>query len=162
MRFTLFALLLLLAACSAGNPKSGKKESISIPDNPPRLTDEGKFIHDDSFQSGILQSCDTTQTFERKTSYGSWHTLKNCKLKFHGISIKEKVISIHKKANGIIDGLRFMVYPDTKYGQHLLTKYQRYSVENEPGICIQYYQSLFPILTIADQSLCDAIRYKQI
>jgi hypothetical protein len=55
-----------------------------------------------------------------------------------------------------------MIPPDTKYGQYLQAKYQQYSVETETGICIQYYQSAFPIVTIADESLCDAIRYKQI
>ena len=162
MRYILLASILLLSACSGINSKNDKNERISATDNPPRLTDEGKFIHDDSFRIGILQSCDSTQTFVRKTSYGSWHKLKDCNFRLHGISINKSEISIHKDQNGTINGLRFMVYPDTKYGQHLLGRYKPHSIDNEPGICIQYYQSTFPILTIADESLCDALRYKHI
>ena len=162
VRFVLFSLLLLLSACSAGKPKSDESEGISMPDNPQRLTDEGKFIHDDSFRSGILRSCHSTQTFERRTSYGSWHKLEGCNFEFHGIKTQNKEFSIHKDPNGIIDGLRFMIHPDTEYGQHLLSRYSQYSVQHEPGICIQYYQHSFPILTIADESHCDAIKYRQI
>lgn len=157
-----FASLLLLSACSAINTQSDNRKEISIPDNPATLTDEGKFIHDESFRIGILQSCDSTQTFESKTTYGSWHKLKDCDFKFHGFSIEKTEVSVHKNVNGLINGLRFMIYPDTEYGEYLSSRYQPYSVDTEPGICIQYYQSTFPILTIADESLCDAIRYKHI
>ena len=159
MRYILFASILLLSACSGINSRN---ERISVTDNPQRLTDEGKFIHDDSFRIGVLQSCDSTQTFERKTSYGSWHKLKDCDFILHGISINKSEISIHKDPNKTINGLRFMVHPDTEYGQYLLERYQPYSVDNEPGICIQYYQSSYPILTITDDSICEAVRYKQI
>ena len=158
MRYTL-ALILLLSACSGINSKN---ERISVTDNPPRFTDEGKFIHDDSFRIGILRSCFSTQTFERRTSYGSWHKLKDCDFRFHGISINKTEISIHKDSNGTINGLSFMVFPGTEYGQHLLNRYKPHSVEYEPGICIQYYQSTLPTLMIADESLCEAVQYKQI
>ena len=161
MRLILLVLFLALSACSGINYKSDKNERSSTTNNPPRLTDNGKFIHDE-FGIGILQSCDSTQTFERKTSYGSWHKLKDCDFKLHGISIKVRDVSVHKDLNGLVSGIRFLVYPDTEYGQYLLKRYQPYSVNNEPGICIQYYQSTFPILTIADESLCEAISYKQI
>ena len=162
MRLILLVLFLVLSACSGINYKSDKNERSSTTNNPPRLTDNGKFIHDDSFRIGILQSCDSTQTFERKTSYGSWHKLKDCDFKLHGISIKEKDVSVHKNLNGLISGIRFMVYPDTEYGQHLLKRYQPHIVDTEPGICIQYYLSTLPILTIADKSLCEAVNYRQI
>ena len=159
MRYILFALILLLSACSGINSKNKR---FSATDNPPRLTDEGKFIHDDSFRIGILQSCNSTQTFGRKTSYGSWYKLKDCDFRLHGIGINESEISIHKDSNGTINGLRFMVHPDTEYGQHLLKKHTPHIVDTEPGICIQYYQFTFPVLTIADESLCDALQYKDI
>ena len=162
MRYILLALILLLSACSAINFKNDKKERISATDNPPRFTDEGKFIHDDSFRIGILQSCDSTQTFVRKTFHGSWHKLKDCNFRLHGISINKSEISIHKDSNGTINGLRFMVHPDTEYGQHLLKKHTPHIVDTEPGICIQYFQSTFPVLTIVDESLCDAVQYKNI
>ena len=158
----LIVLFFPLSSCSGTDSNSGKKGNISTPDNPLRLTDEGKFIHDESFRTRIFQSCDSTQTFEYKTSYGSWHKLKDCDFKLHGISIKEKYVSVHKNLNGLISGIRFMVYPDTEYGQHLLKRYQPHIVDTEPGICIQYYLSTLPILTIADKSLCEAVNYRQI
>ena len=159
MRYILLALIFLISACSGINSKN---ERISATDNSPRFTDEGKFIHDDSFRIGSLQSCDSTQTFVRKTFHGSWYKLKDCTFRLHGMSINKSEISIHKDQNGTTNGLKFLVYPDTEYGQHLLARYQPYLIYNEPGICIQYYQSTFPILTIADESLCDALRYKNI
>ena len=155
-------MLGILTSCSGDNSKKDADEKILTAQNPQKITDEGKFIHDKFFRNAMLQPCLSQQTFESKTTYGDWYKLKNCTLNFNGIDLDNKDISIHKDRAGNINGLRFPVYPETEYGRRLRQKATETVVINESKICIQYYKNTFPVVTIVDELLCEAIHYGHI
>ena len=161
MKLILFIIIGILASCSAENTRLNVEEKVLATKNPQKMTDESKFIHDKFFRNAMLQPCLSQQIFERKTNYGAWHKLTSCNLSFNGIDLNSKEIGIHKDREGNINGLRFFVYPETTYGNYLRQKAAE-TVVNESKTCIQYYQNTFPIVTIVDESLCDAIQYEQI
>ena len=163
MQYLTIAFIAFITACSFGADQNNANESI-IPDiaAAPRIADEAKFIHIDSAQNAMLQSCEEPATFENRTSYGIWLTLKNCNLQFNGITIKQKDISIHKDNKGRINALKFMVVPSSRYGQYLQNKYKRFVTEKEHNVCIQYFRNTLPLLIIVDEPLCTAISYNQI
>jgi len=162
MRLILFLLIGILTSCSRDNIKSDSEKEGFAAQNTQNLIDESKFIHDNFFRNAMLQPCLSQQTFLTKTVHGSWHRLENCNLILNGIDINEKDISIHKDKNGKVNGLRFFIYPETKYGKYLRENYSINTVSNESKICIQYYNNTLPIVTITDESLCDAIHYESI
>jgi len=155
-------MLGLVTSCSGDYSKKDADEKVVTAQNPQKMTDESKLIHDKLFRNAMLQPCLSQQTFERQTSHGGWYKLKNCNLNLNGIELKNKEISIHKGRKGKIDGIEFLIYPDTEYGSYLRQKAPENVVVNESKTCVRYYRDTFPVVTIVDELLCDAIYYGQI
>ncbi len=162
MKYVSLLLLVLTASCTSTQSNDGESKKTNYPTTPQSFADEERFINDKIFRREMLQPCLQSMSLESRSKYGAWYKLKNCDLKFNGIEIKNTNIELHQDKNRVTNAFRIMTFPNTEYGKHLISKYQIYQLHRKESICLKYYQSSLPILTVANKSLCEAIEYQHI
>lgn len=126
------------------------------------MNDGDKFIKDEDFRNAILKKCASIQTFEFKTPYGDWYKLENCTFRLDGINISNTDVSILLDVNKLVNGLRFMIFPDTKYGIYLQERQGNHVINKSSTSCSRYYWRVLPVYTHVDKSLCDALIYNNL
>ena len=156
---TLYTLIIILYGCSSGQPRNDTQKGVADLKSPQEMNDGDKFIKDEDFRNAILKKCASIQTFEYRTPYGNWYKLKNCTFRLDGIDISNTDISIHLEENKLVNGLQFMIFPDTKYGSYLQERQSTHSVNESSTSCSRYYWKTLPLYTHVDKSLCDALIY---